>query len=323
MVFAGGPPCYGPGSVVSCELKEPIRSHHDLIKGEAKFHEEAVKFYTALAEQAATNGHVIDIFACCLDQVGLAEMIACVQRTGGVVVLDDSFTRGAFTGSINRVFALDEADNNDLIMAFGAEMQAICSKELKIQGAIGSVVSLERGTKSPFIAETKVGCAGTCAWRLGGIDHTSTVALFFEVQTQADQNSGGQGGSQLKQAQASNQLYIQIATKYRHSSGRLHLRVSTLAKTFANINSQQGLHYIKVGFDQECAAVLMTRWAIQKSKTQHTLDILRWLDQTLIKLVSKTNKKAGGRALSASKMYSIVVYCGMISGGRLSAVISA
>jgi protein transport protein SEC23 len=36
MVFIGGPPTQGPGLVVSDELKEPIRSHHELNKETAK-----------------------------------------------------------------------------------------------------------------------------------------------------------------------------------------------------------------------------------------------------------------------------------------------
>ena len=36
MVFTGGPPTQGPGMVVSEELKEAIRSHHDLNKEQVR-----------------------------------------------------------------------------------------------------------------------------------------------------------------------------------------------------------------------------------------------------------------------------------------------
>lgn len=39
--------------------------------------------------------------------------------------------------------------------------------------------------------------------------------------------------------------------------------------------------------------------------------------------VSTTNKKTGGREVCASSMYSIVVYCGITSGGRFSALIKS
>jgi protein transport protein SEC23 len=40
------------------------------------------------------------------------------------------------------------------------------------------------------------------------------------------------------------------------------------------------------GFDQESAAVVMARWAIARSETEETLDVIRWLDRCLIRLVS-------------------------------------
>ena len=45
MVFAGGPATEGPGMVVSNELKEPIRSHHDIERDSVKHYKRAVKVY--------------------------------------------------------------------------------------------------------------------------------------------------------------------------------------------------------------------------------------------------------------------------------------
>lgn len=41
------------------------------------------------------------------------------------------------------------------------------------------------------------------------------------------------------------------------------------------------------GFDQEAAAVLMARLAVFKTETEDTLDVLRWLDRKLIRLVAR------------------------------------
>ena len=41
------------------------------------FYKKACTFYDAMATRAVNNGHVIDIFACSLDQVGVAEMKVC------------------------------------------------------------------------------------------------------------------------------------------------------------------------------------------------------------------------------------------------------
>ena len=43
MLFGGGPCTEGPGMVVGNELREPIRSHHDIDKDIAKHYKRAIK----------------------------------------------------------------------------------------------------------------------------------------------------------------------------------------------------------------------------------------------------------------------------------------
>ena len=43
MLFAGGPATEGPGLVVGPELREPIRSHHDIDRDNIKYYKKAVK----------------------------------------------------------------------------------------------------------------------------------------------------------------------------------------------------------------------------------------------------------------------------------------
>jgi protein transport protein SEC23 len=43
MLYAGGPCTEGPGMVVGTELKEPIRSHHDIERDNAKYYRKASK----------------------------------------------------------------------------------------------------------------------------------------------------------------------------------------------------------------------------------------------------------------------------------------
>lgn len=38
--------------------------------------------YESLANRASSNGHIIDIYACALDQTGLLEMKCCTNYTG-------------------------------------------------------------------------------------------------------------------------------------------------------------------------------------------------------------------------------------------------
>jgi protein transport protein SEC23 len=74
-------------------MKETIRSHHDIQKGNAPLMKKATQYYESCGTRALANSHVIDLFCCALDQVGIAEMKVAVEKTGGFLVLDDSFTR--------------------------------------------------------------------------------------------------------------------------------------------------------------------------------------------------------------------------------------
>lgn len=45
MLFSGGPCTEGPGMVVGTELKEPIRSHHDIERDNAKYYRKSSKVF--------------------------------------------------------------------------------------------------------------------------------------------------------------------------------------------------------------------------------------------------------------------------------------
>jgi protein transport protein SEC23 len=48
MLFAGGPATEGPGMVVGPELREPIRSHHDIDRDNIKYYKKAQKVSSPL-----------------------------------------------------------------------------------------------------------------------------------------------------------------------------------------------------------------------------------------------------------------------------------
>lgn len=50
MLFAGGPATEGPGMVVSNELKEPIRSHHDIDRDSVKHFKRATKVCISVSQ---------------------------------------------------------------------------------------------------------------------------------------------------------------------------------------------------------------------------------------------------------------------------------
>ena len=73
--LVGGPCTDGPGLIVSKELTDPIRSHKDLAKDSAPHYNKAVKFYDGLAKQLVSQGHVLDVFACAVDQVSISLLV--------------------------------------------------------------------------------------------------------------------------------------------------------------------------------------------------------------------------------------------------------
>ncbi|ORY03608.1 putative SEC23 [Basidiobolus meristosporus CBS 931.73] len=268
MLFCGGAATEGPGMVVGTELKEPIRSHHDIERDSAKYFKKASKYYEAIAKRAAVNSHIIDIFAGCLDQVGLQEMRYMVNSTGGLMVLADSFNTAIFKQSFQRIFNKDAQGN--LMMGFNATLDIQTTKELKICGLIGPATSANK--KGPCVGETEIGIGNTSAWKFCGMTPRTAAAVYFEVSNQQGQAlpPGSRG-------------LIQFATHYQHSSGQFRLRVTTVARNFGDINGPE----IPMSFDQEASAVLMARIAAFKSETDDGPDVLRWLDRMLIRLCQK------------------------------------
>ncbi|KAK9717986.1 GTPase-activating protein S23 [Basidiobolus ranarum] len=267
MLFCGGPATEGPGKVVGVELKEPIRSHHDIERDGAKYYKRASKYYESIGKRAASNSHIIDIFAGCLDQVGLAEMETMVNSTGGLMILADSFNTAIFKQSFQRLFNKDPHGN--LAMGFNATLDIQTTKELKISGLIGPAISIDK--KSSCVGETEIGIGGTSAWKFCGISPRTSAAIYFEVTNQSNNLAPGSRG------------LIQFVTHYQHANGEYRLRVTTVARNLGETNSPE----ISLSFDQEAAAVLMARIAAFKAKIDDGPDVLRWLDRMLIRLCQK------------------------------------
>lgn len=269
MLFAAGAPTEGPGLVVGTELREPIRSHHDIDRDSAKHESKARKYYEGLAKRASQHGHAVDIFVGCYDQVGLHEMQSLSNSTGGVMVLNDAFTTSIFKQSLQRVFSKD--DQGNLVMGFNATFDVLTTRDLKVSGVIGHCVSTNH--KNANVSDTDVGIGGTSQWRICNITPAHTYGVYFEVA----QNSAGSTLSQPSPA------HIQFLTHYQHSSGTYRLRVTTLVRNMV----KPGDVNLSRSFDQEAAAALMARIAIFKAQTGEGADILRWTDRMLIRLCQK------------------------------------
>lgn len=138
------------------------------MKSQAPLHKPAVEFYRSLSDRAIQNSVVVDIFACSLDQVGTLESKSLVSRSGGLVVLADSFEQSVFRESLRRVFERaplpsineggvgeDSSQLAPLQMGFAGQIELLHSREFKVAGAIGPCASLKKG--GPSVAENEIG----------------------------------------------------------------------------------------------------------------------------------------------------------------------
>eukprot|EP00923_Selenidium_pygospionis_P060506 GHVN01106466.1.p1 GENE.GHVN01106466.1~~GHVN01106466.1.p1 ORF type:complete len:394 (-),score=32.36 GHVN01106466.1:119-1300(-) len=184
------------------------------------------------------------------------------------MVISDSFSVHVFKDSFKRLFETDSG--GFLKQGFNSQIEVLCSKEFKVCGAIGPCTSSNR--KGSQVSDTTVGEGNTCLWSMNTSNKDTTVAFYFEV---VNQNEKG-----LPPGKAS---LLQFQTLYQHASGRKRLRVTTLSYRY----SEPNVTSCGPGFDQEAAAVLMARLAVFKTETDEPLDVLRWLDRKLIRVVSK------------------------------------
>lgn len=271
IALVGGPCTEGPGTIVSKDLSDPVRSHKDLDKDAASYFKKAVQFYEELAKQLVSQGHVLDLFASALDQVGVAEMKVAIERTGGLVVLAESFGHSVFKDSFRRVF---EDGEQSLGLSFNGTLEINCSKDIKIQGIIGPCTSVEK--KGPAVASTVIGQGNTTSWKMCGLDKSTCLTVFFDISSSEKSEPS---------ANVNQMLYLQFLTSYQSPDGQTRLRVTTVSRRW--VDSSVGSEELIQGFDQETAAVVMARFASHKMEMEEGFDATRWLDRTLIRLCSK------------------------------------
>uniref|UniRef100_A0A8C2YW36 Protein transport protein SEC23 n=1 Tax=Cyclopterus lumpus TaxID=8103 RepID=A0A8C2YW36_CYCLU len=188
----------------------------------------------------------------------------------GHIVMGDSFNTSLFKQTFQRVFSKDY--NGDFRMAFGGVLEVKTSREVKVCGTIGPCVSLN--SKGSCVSENEMGIGGTSQWKVCGLNPSTTLGIYFEVVNQhnAPIPQGGRGA-------------IQFVTQYQHSNMQRRIRVSTIARNWADAQSQ--IQHIESSFDQEAAAVLMARLGVFRAESEEGPDVLRWLDRQLIRLCQK------------------------------------
>ncbi|KAG5490811.1 hypothetical protein JKF63_00933 [Porcisia hertigi] len=270
LTFMSGVCTSGPGIVVDVSREKMIRVHAD-IRDEtaaATYWSTSCSFYETLMRRIVAQGHSLNCFVASLDQFGLAEMKTCVQSSGGVVLNAESWLDEPFRVSLHQFFARRE--DGTLNMGLNATMDVITSPTWKVQGVIGPCVGT--GKKSASVAEYEIGLGGTCQWTTCQLDSTTTFAIYYDT-----------ANTQSTEATKSPLRYTQIVTKYEMGQ-ETHTRVTTLTLRQAQNPPIQDL---VAAFDQETAAVLLAREAVHKTDSMPLFDVLRWLDRTVVRLVSR------------------------------------
>ena len=251
VVFTSGPATVGPGIVVETDLSKAIRSHRDLINSQAPLYYKARAFYEKIADRLSNASIILDLFACSLDQVGAAELRAPVETSGGFMVLADSFNSEQFKQSLKHLFKREQ--DGSLNMNFAATMDIISSKDIRIASAMGPLKKKDNQRES---------------WKLCSLTTKTCIAFLFRV---------------CGENQATPVFFLQFLTRYSLALGGSRLRVTTVARRWVPPESPE----IAAGFDQEAAAAVVARLAVHRAEEHHARDVIRWLDDMLIRFAAR------------------------------------
>ena len=101
-------------------------------------------------------------------------------------------------------------------MGFLAQIKHLCSKEIKINGAIGQVSSLK--LKNQYVSDTELGIGGTNQWYIGGIDKNKSIAFYYDIVNSSTATTSHQ------------KVYLQFQTTYQHVNGSRRMRVTTVQR---------------------------------------------------------------------------------------------
>ncbi|XP_051130176.1 protein transport protein sec23 [Andrographis paniculata] len=266
MVFTSGPATVGPGAIVSSDYGDSIRTHRDINTGYASFHKRSSNFYKQISRRLSDSSIVLDLFACSLDQVGAAELKVPVESSGGFMMLGETFESEQFRKCLRHLFHRD--DDGNLKMFFDATIEVVTSNDVKLNGALGPCISVKK--KNDSVSDKVIGEGGTHVWKTGTVTPKTCIAFFFEVANE-------------QKAQPGSAFFIQFITRYRYSNTGLRKRVTTVARRWVTKHSPE----IVSGFDQEAAAAVMARLAIDMAERNLSEEVIRWLDKNLIRFASK------------------------------------
>lgn len=268
LAFLGNACSVGVGKIVGLKKTELIRLYADFESGNpnTNYHKGALEYYESIAFRASKAGQIIDIFACSFDQVGVMEMKGLIEKTGGYMYLSDSFGTLAFLNTLRKLFELD--DQGHLKMAFKTNLEVFTTNPIKIMGGLGHMMSSNQ--KNNTVSDQCIGQSGTKAWSLGGADLNSTYSILLDID----------GTNNARRA------IIQFQTRYIAGDRTTRLRVTTIQRKICN-DLESSKFEVAQSFDQEAATILMARLAVDKTIKEPSIEVMRWLDKSLIRLLNK------------------------------------
>ena len=120
----------------------------------------------------------MDLWSYGLDQFGLLEMKSMVNCTGGMLAMHEEFSHFIFKTSFEKFY--ETTEDNLLPFPIGCQLTIRLSKELKINGILGTCKSLKENTLKSA-AEMEIGEGNTNTWYLGGISMNSSLCLVVSL----------------------------------------------------------------------------------------------------------------------------------------------
>eukprot|EP00672_Neobodo_designis_P020845 CAMPEP_0174828680 /NCGR_PEP_ID=MMETSP1114-20130205/1481_1 /TAXON_ID=312471 /ORGANISM="Neobodo designis, Strain CCAP 1951/1" /LENGTH=949 /DNA_ID=CAMNT_0016062403 /DNA_START=46 /DNA_END=2895 /DNA_ORIENTATION=- len=298
MLFTGGPCTRGPGAIVAVDKGEMIRSHRDLLDGAAPLHEKATEFFNGLEARLSDARVALDAVTMSLDQIGLLEMRACVDNTGGTMICGDSFTTQMFTDSFRRALLRaklreDEGPMSDAPgCGFGAHIKVFTSSDTRVCGAIGpcrarhgpnAAATAQAQGDNRYISPIKVGVSDTTQWVASAVDAASTFTVVFDTEAE-----GAEAGSFIEPS-SGQRRFVQFVMTYTTITGARRVRITSAAMPVAR-TPESSLYSQAGAFDQAAAAAVVSRMAvdIMERHENRSIDLTRrWIDRILVRFVKK------------------------------------
>lgn len=263
-IFTSGPITKGPGLMAPRKRGEPVRQHADIAKGKAESTKVARIFFDEIGKNATSKHIAINYISACFEEAGLYEIEPAILATGGWLISAESWADANISESLKKYFEkIIKNTASDIVTS------VILPPNVKVCGCIGPCMSID--AKGQTVSDKVIGIGGTSKWSMCQCLPSTTLAFYFDVNS-----------SKANPITPGTTSYIQFVTSYRHfESGQYRRRVTTAKIDFADMSSSKQV--IANSFDQECATVLLARYALWRCRTEALTDVVHYIDRTLIR----------------------------------------